>query len=150
MDSNIRHYFRAIGSILDIMPANDYDDNLDFDSSNHYLIENKKNRCCFGSFPSPEVLKGYESILPGYAERMFSLREREQSFRHEKQKKTLDGLISKEKRGQWMGFSIAMFILIIAAVFAFRKEILFAGTLITIDLVGLVAVFVIGRKSNIK
>ncbi|MBD2812247.1 DUF2335 domain-containing protein [Xenorhabdus sp. Vera] len=149
MNSNIYHYLRMIGSILDIMPANDYRDTLETDSSNEYLFENREYSCYFDLLPSPEVLKNYESILPGCTERIFSLREKEQLFQHEKQKKALDGLINRDKRGQWMGFFIAMFILMIATVFAFKGEILFAGTLITIDLVGLVAVFVIGRKLNI-
>ncbi|AYA40504.1 DUF2335 domain-containing protein [Xenorhabdus nematophila] len=148
MASNIYRYFSMMGSILDIMPANDYRDTLGVDAPNDYLFENKEYYCSFDSLPSPEVLKIYESILPGYTERIFSLREKEQLFQHEKQKKALDGVINKDRRGQWMGFAIAMFILIIATVFAFKGEILFAGTLITIDLVGLVAVFVIGRKLN--
>ncbi|BET97107.1 DUF2335 domain-containing protein [Xenorhabdus taiwanensis] len=150
MNFNIDHYFRAIGSILDIMPINDYRNALDADLSDGYLLENKEISHCLDSFPSPEVLKSYETILPGYAERVFSLREKEQVFQHEKQNKALDGVINRDRRGQWMGFFITIFILIIATVFAFRGEILFAGTLITIDLVGLVSVFAIGRKFNIK
>lgn len=150
VNANISHYFRAIGSILDIMPTNDYRDALDVDSSNKYLLENKKISYFLDSFPSPEVLKNYESILPGYAERVFSLREKEQVFQHEKQNKALDGMINRDRRGQWMGFFMAIFILIVATVFAFRGEMLFAGTLITIDLAGLAAVFVIGRKLNSK
>lgn len=149
MNSNIRHYFRVIGSILDIMPANDYRDTLNIDSTSVDLIEHQVVPCCT-SFPSPDALKNYEEILPGCAERIFSFREKEQAFRHEKQKKAVDGLISRDRRGQWMGFSITMFILIIATVFALKGEMLFAGTLITVDLVGLVAVFVIGRRTNIK
>ncbi|MDX7991397.1 DUF2335 domain-containing protein [Xenorhabdus littoralis] len=146
MNYDIRHYFRLIGSILDIMPANDYHDTLGTNS----LLENQMDSRCLSSFPSPDALKNYESILPGCAERIFSSKEKEQIFQHEKQNKALDGLINRDKRGQWMGFSIAMSILIIATVFASKGEMLFAGTLITIDLVGLVAVFVIGRSSNIK
>ncbi len=147
---NIGHYFRAIGSILDIMPVNDYRSALDTDSSDGDLLENKEISHCFDSFPSPEVLKSYETILPGYAERVVTLREKEQVFQHEKQNKALNGVINRDRRGQWMGFFITVFILIIATVFAFRGEILFAGTLITVDLVGLVSVFAIGRKLNIK
>ncbi|WP_152669826.1 MULTISPECIES: DUF2335 domain-containing protein [Xenorhabdus] len=150
MNVNIGHYFRAIGSILDIMPVNDYRNALDADSSDGYLLENKEIFHFLDSFPSPEVLKSYETILPGYAERVFTLREKEQVFQHEKQNKALNGVINRDRRGQWMGFFITLFILIIATVFAFRGEILFAGTLITIDLVGLVSVFAIGRKLNIK
>ncbi|CDH05681.1 conserved hypothetical protein [Xenorhabdus bovienii str. oregonense] len=150
MGSNIYHYFRAIGSILDIMPANDYREILDSDLSDRNSSESQVISRCSEPLPSPDVLKNYESILSGCAERILSFREKEQRFRHDNQKKALDSMITKDKRGQWMGFSIAMFILTIATIFAFKGEMLFAGTLITIDLVGLAAVFAIGRKSNIK
>ncbi|CDL84936.1 DUF2335 domain-containing protein [Xenorhabdus szentirmaii] len=147
MNSNMRHYFKVIGSILDIMPANDYRDFLD---TAPFSDDLPKNQMSPDSFPSPEALKSYEAILPGCAERMFSFREKEQAFRHEKQNKALEGVIKRDKRGQWMGFSIAMCILVIATGFALKGSILFAGTLVTIDLVGLVAVFVIGRKNSLR
>ena len=35
-----------------------------------------------GPFPPPDVLQGYEEILPGSAERVFTLTEKEQQHRH--------------------------------------------------------------------
>ncbi|PHM51355.1 DUF2335 domain-containing protein [Xenorhabdus sp. KK7.4] len=146
MAYHIRCYLRAMGSIFDIMPANDYQDILD----NKKNFENQAYSACIGPLPPPDVLRDYESILSGSTERILLFREKEQKFQYDNNRLALDGMIKKERRGQWMGFSIAMFILIIATFFAFRGEIVFAGTLVTIDLIGLAAVFVIGRKLSSK
>ncbi|MBD2816606.1 DUF2335 domain-containing protein [Xenorhabdus sp. Flor] len=146
MEYHFRHYISAMGSILDIMPANDYQSILD----NEQGLKNKIGSDCLGPLPPPDVLKDYESILSGSTERILLFREKEQKFQYDNQKRALDGMIKKDRRGQWMGFSIAMFILIIATFFALRGEMVFAGTLITIDLIGLAAVFVIGRKLGAK
>lgn len=103
-----------------------------------------------GPLPPPSMLAEYEDILPGAAERILSLTEKEQSGRLSSRDTALNGEISKDTRGQWMGFVITFTVLVIASVFAWRGNTVFAGTLIAIDLIGLATVFVIGRQSNIK
>lgn len=100
-----------------------------------------------GPLPPPEVMQSYDEILPGGAERLFAMAENEQKFRHSTQDMAIRGTISRDKRGQWMGFAITMVILGIASVFAYRGNTIFAGTLIGLDLIGLATVFVIGRRS---
>ncbi|WP_444878207.1 DUF2335 domain-containing protein [Citrobacter koseri] len=99
-----------------------------------------------GPLPPPEIIRDYDKILPGGAERIFAMAEKEQAHRHNIDSTAVNGAISKDKRGQWMGFSIAVIILAIASVFAWRGNTTFAGTLIAIDLLGLVSVFVLGRR----
>ena len=99
-----------------------------------------------GPLPPPAMLLQYNQILPGGAERIFRLTEKEQEHRHKTQSDALLGAVSRDKRGQWMGFCIAMVVLIMAAFFANRGNTWFAGTLATLDLVGLTTVFVYGRK----
>ncbi len=98
-----------------------------------------------GPLPPPEMLKEYDNIVPNGAERIMAKSEREQAHRHRITEKGLDGEISRDKRGQWMAFAITMTILAIATFFAWKGEMVFAGTLITLDLIGLASVFVIGR-----
>ncbi|WP_042931602.1 DUF2335 domain-containing protein [Klebsiella pneumoniae] len=100
-----------------------------------------------GPLPPPEVMQSYDEILPGGAERLFAMAENEQKFRHSTQDMAIRGTISRDKRGQWMGFAITLVILGIASVFAFRGNTIFAGTLIGLDLIGLATVFVIGRRT---
>lgn len=99
-----------------------------------------------GPLPPPDVIKNYDQILPGSAERIFAMAEKEQAFRHSAQNKATDGAINKDRRGQWMGFTITLIILVIASVFAWRGNTVFAGTLIGLDLIGLATVFVVGRR----
>lgn len=101
-----------------------------------------------GPLPPPEIISDYEKILPGGAERIFAMAEKEQVHRHSMDSLAVNGAIRKDKRGQWMGFSIAIIILAIASVFAWKGNTTFAGTLIAIDLLGLVSVFVLGRQPS--
>ncbi|HAF2502209.1 TPA: DUF2335 domain-containing protein [Salmonella enterica] len=101
-----------------------------------------------GPLPPPDVIRGYDQILPGGAERIFSMAEKEQAHRHKMDSTAVNGAIRKDKRGQWMGFSIAITILAIASVFAWRGNTAFAGALIAIDLIGFVSVFVLGRRAS--
>ncbi|WP_340611910.1 DUF2335 domain-containing protein [Xenorhabdus bharatensis] len=98
-----------------------------------------------GPIPPPSQLREYENILPGAAERLLSLAEKEQRHRHDMDNKIVDGGMSKDRRGQWMGLGLALLILCGAFYFASSGEIGFASLLVTLDLVGLVAVFVLGR-----
>ncbi|GAB7207076.1 hypothetical protein OS21_35720 [Dickeya oryzae] len=91
------------------------------------------------------MLKEYDDIVPNGAERIMAKSEREQAHRHRLTEKGLDGEISRDKRGQWMAFTITMTILRSRLFFAWKGEMVFAGTLITLDLIGLASVFVIGR-----
>lgn len=99
-----------------------------------------------GPFPPPDILEQYNQVLPGAAERIFSLTEREQQHRHDLQKKAINGALNKDRRGQWMGFGITVLVLFIACYFAYIGNSAFAMTLVTIDMVALAAVFAIGRS----
>lgn len=103
-----------------------------------------------GPLPSPKTLEEYDAVLHGGAERIFAMAEKEQAARHKYNQNALDGEINLDRRGQWMGFSIAIIILVMAAVFAWKGNTTFAGTLVAIDLIGLVSVFVIGRRQGKK
>ena len=103
-----------------------------------------------GPLPHPDIISGYERVLPGSAERIFSMAEKEQKFRHATQEGALTGAVKRDRRGQWMGFIITMCVLLIASIFAYLGNTLFAGTLIGLDLLGLATVFVIGRRPEKK
>ena len=68
-----------------------------------------------GPLPSPEVLAGYEQILPGVAERLVSTFE--ESVKHERamDKENLNAAIRYANRGQNRGFVVTLLGLIIGA-----------------------------------
>lgn len=103
-----------------------------------------------GPLPPPAMLREYKDIIPNGAERIMAMSEKEQEHRHTVTKTAVGGSVQKDKRGQWMAYSITLIILAIATFFAGKGQTVFAGTLITIDLIGLASVFAIGRitKTN--
>lgn len=101
-----------------------------------------------GPLPPPAMLREYNDIVPGAAERILERSEKEQAHRHRVTEKSVDGAIRKDRRGQWMAYSITLIILAIATVFSLKGQTVFAGTLITVDLIGLASVFAIGRISK--
>lgn len=101
-----------------------------------------------GPLPPPSMLREYNEIVDNGAERIMVRSEKEQAHRHSMQSKTVTGNIDKDKRGQWMAFIITMVILAIATLFAWKGNTVFAGALITVDLIGLASVFIIGRSGS--
>ena len=53
-----------------------------------------------GPLPSPEILAGYESILPGAAERILRMAEKSQDNRHEISMVALTETAADTRRGQ--------------------------------------------------
>ncbi|WP_047680435.1 MULTISPECIES: DUF2335 domain-containing protein [Xenorhabdus] len=98
-----------------------------------------------GPLPPPDMLREYDSILPGMAERILELTEKEQQFRHETQKTALNAVIRKDTRGQWMACVLSIIILGIAVYFGIKGELSFAAKLITGNLIAIAAIFAIGR-----
>jgi uncharacterized membrane protein len=56
--------------------------------------------------PPPELLAGYERALPGCAERIVAMAEKEQSHRHDMQKKELEARLKMMQRGQYFAFGL--------------------------------------------
>lgn len=100
-----------------------------------------------GPLPPPAMLRAYNEIVENGAERIMAKGEIEQAHRHAVKNKIVDGTLARDTRGQWMAYTITVFILIIAAFFAWKGNTVFAGTLITIDLISLASVFLLGRTA---
>ncbi|WP_323883130.1 DUF2335 domain-containing protein [Aeromonas hydrophila] len=112
-----------------------------------------------GPLPPARAMAEYEQVLPGSAERIMRMAELEQSQRHSMQKEHLaiqkeelsqhkelsKGFLNNDRLGKWMGFAIVLAVLGFAAWMAEKGHPTIAGILVGVDLVGLAAVFVIGR-----
>lgn len=95
--------------------------------------------------PASELLK-YEQVLPGAAERIMSMAERQSIHRQGMEDKMLDANIKSEKRGQFFGFTIFITVILIGFVLLiFDKKI--EGLLAILGSVaGVVSLFVYGRE----
>lgn len=101
-----------------------------------------------GPLPSPDTFDGYERVLPGAAERILVMAEKQQDHRMDLEKKHLLEQLFQSKLGQIFGLIIAVVCISVGAFLVMNGHetagiILFGSTLI-----GLVTIFVIGKKSQ--
>lgn len=94
-----------------------------------------------GPLPHPDQLNKFN---PETQKVILQMAQNDQAHVQEMQRKGLEGAIAKDQRGQWLGFGIAISGLITAGVVAqFSPTV--AGLIAALDLVGMVAVFVVPR-----
>jgi uncharacterized membrane protein len=101
-----------------------------------------------GPMPPPEQLREYESVLPGLADRIVQMAEREQNQRHAMQRATILGSQEITKRGQQYGLAVAVIVLVVAMILVLTGHDKAGMVLASVDLVSLVAVFVVGRVAS--
>ncbi len=100
-----------------------------------------------GPLPAPEILAAYDEVLPGLAERIVRLTEREQQHRHELEKGELAFLQQRAHAeatrlsvGQWAGLGLACVLVMAGILFGYL------GNHVAMGLVLLPALFeAIGR-----
>lgn len=110
-----------------------------------------------GPLPSPQILKEYDSIIENGAERIMAMAEKEQACRLEEKRQNGESnrMLAKRqldyfKRGQWMGFTLALIVLVSAGVFTYFGYETLAGILLATTLVALVGLFVYSAKRQNK
>lgn len=104
-----------------------------------------------GPLPPPLHLEKYNQIIPNGAERLMQAVEKEGEHRREMQRKVISNDIIQSYIGQVMGFVIAIAFLGVSAYLITKgHNNVVSAVLGSMGLVGLVSVFVIGRKFNQK
>lgn len=98
-----------------------------------------------GPLPPPEVIEAYEKVSPGAAATIIAMAEREQAHRHDMEKTALNGAIERDKRGQRIGGIAVILALLVAFVLGYFGHTGLAGTIATTTLIGIAAIFVLGR-----
>jgi uncharacterized membrane protein len=94
-----------------------------------------------GPLPPAELLNEYDETT---RHTIVGMADKEQSHAHEMQRLALEGAISKDRRGQWIGGLIAVSGLVAAAVIAPYSTVA-AAVIGSLDLFGMVALFVAPR-----
>jgi uncharacterized membrane protein len=97
-----------------------------------------------GPFMPPDILKECEKIVPGSAKKIIDMALKDSEHQRIIEDKIVSRKLNQISAGQWFAFIIACLALIAATVAALFGQTSFAITLITIDLVGLVSVFMYG------
>jgi uncharacterized membrane protein len=103
-----------------------------------------------GPIPPPKVMADYESLLPGSADRILCMAEKQQEHRMELEKQAVSSELKQNKRGQIFGFIVFLFSLGAGIVFAIKGMVALATTFLTVTMVSIIAIFVIGRREVTK
>ena len=103
-----------------------------------------------GPLPPAEQIRAYEDVLPGSADRILSMAERQQDHRMELEKVTVHEAAQRSRWGLRLGFVLALLVLAIGAVGIFTGHDV-AGLAVIIGQAAILAgVFVYGRIEQRK
>mgnify|MGYP001565702814 CR=1 FL=1 len=101
-----------------------------------------------GPLPHPDVLRKFNEIVPGAAERIMKMAEEQSAHRKELEKKVIDSDIARSKWGQILGFIIAITGLGISTIIAIYGSAIAGGVIGVGTLASLVGVFMYGSKTR--
>lgn len=101
-----------------------------------------------GPLPTPEALKEYNAVIPGCAERIVKMAENQSAHRIGLENKVIDSQLSESKRGQYIGLVVALVCIGAAIWLALAGHDPVAGILAGGTVIGLVTVFVVGKKEQ--
>ncbi|MDE2188438.1 MAG: DUF2335 domain-containing protein [Patescibacteria group bacterium] len=110
------------------------------------LMQHSKVESFSGPLPHPDLLKKFEEVVPGSAERIIKMAEEQSLHRKELESKVIDSNISRSKWGQILGFIIAIAGLIVACLVAIYGNAIAGGIIGVGTLASLVSVFMYGSK----
>lgn len=99
-----------------------------------------------GPLPPPDVLEGYERMLPGSAERILRMAEQQAEHRRVVLITLVEADTSRARWGLWLGAVVALVFVLAAVVMVLAGQAV-AGTIVaTADLLSIVGVFVYGTR----
>ena len=101
-----------------------------------------------GPLPAPEDFKQYESVLPGAADRIISMAEKQQLHRTSLEKEIVDRNFNQSSRGQIIGGILAICYILASFVLGLYGHETLAGIIATTTLLGTIVVFVLNKKPD--
>lgn len=103
-----------------------------------------------GPLPSPEILAGFESVLPGAAERIMKMAEKEQDARHSYERKITNSSIVSMILGVCFAFLSVIIIAYLTYLSINKGHTNVAIALSTTTFVGVITAFIWFRKNKTK
>lgn len=119
-------------------------------SSNESRVLNLVRQDFAGPLPHPSIMEGYEHVLPGSAERILVMAEKQLEHRIKTESLLAKEQMKQSGRGQHYALFICSFALGISAALAFTGHEVTASVIGGLDLIGLAAVFIAGKAFEAK
>lgn len=101
-----------------------------------------------GPLPPPNVLAAYDEVVPGAAERLLDMAEKQARHRQHLERLVVEGAHRRANQGLWVGFAVAVLFLAASVWLILTDHGVYGAVLGTVDLVALVTVFVVGRSEQ--
>lgn len=103
-----------------------------------------------GPLPAPEILRQYDQVVPGAAERIISMAEQQAKHRQNLESTVVLSDVKDSNTGLWLGFIIGIVAIISGAVCILQGHTIAGGVLGGSAVPGLTAVFVYGSRQRRK
>lgn len=71
-------------------------------------VRQEQMRLHHGPLPPPEQFAGYEQVLPGAADRILGMAEKEMAERHRRDAEAQQAHVRERRRGQWFAFLLGV------------------------------------------
>lgn len=101
-----------------------------------------------GPFPPPEVIERYEQLMPGTFNRIVSMAEENQRAQIDLNQQGLDATKDDMRRGQFLGFTVAMAGVAGAIFFGAFHQPLLAGAFLALPLMGVATALINSAKER--
>lgn len=107
----------------------------------------KSERSFRGSLPAPEDFKAYGEVIENTPERILSMTEQQVKHRINTEDSIVKSGLAESRRGQWMGYSIVLVLILLAALLAMKGHDWVAGAMMTAA-IGLAVIFVLRQNPH--
>lgn len=101
-----------------------------------------------GPIAHPRHLREYEEILPGSAERILAMAERQQAHNSEMERMIVSAQVSDQKRGMRYGLAALVVDIVAAVAVGFWGDTVLASAILAVGVAGVVVAFIKGRHSK--
>jgi len=112
------------------------------------IIEQIRRELHIGPLPHPDILRQYDEICPGSAERLMNMAERQSTHRMSMESTVVNGDDKRANRGLVFGLVISLAFLIVSGLLIYSGHDWAGAALASLDIIGLAAVFVVGTYSR--
>lgn len=114
------------------------------------IVSVEKSSSFAGPLPPPSLFNGYEKTLPGAADRILKMAEKEQENRHQNNKDMLQQFKGERKRGQYMGCILVVVLAICGLLLGYFGHDWLSGIIFTGALISVPIIFVLNREPQKK
>jgi uncharacterized membrane protein len=110
-----------------------------------FAVERSIHSSFQGPIPPPDILRQYDEVLPGTAERIIRLAEQQVAHRHKQEDRIVLSQVRTARNSQWMAFVLTIVLVVVGTFLAIKNHDTVAGIIFGTTIAALASVFAIGN-----